>query len=417
VAEPLEVPRLRPVETFPAEVRGEQVLCLRDPEGVTDAVLSVHRSLLPILALLDGTRSLVEVQAEIMRQHGELVLRSQLEAMVEVLDQHFFLEGARLDLERARQRQAFRDGASRPAMHAGRAYPGEPEQLAASLAAHLEGPEGPGAIGPRHGGVLRGLIAPHIDFTRGGPAYAWGYRALAEAAAADCFVVLGTAHGGLDGHRFAVTTKPYETPFGALEVDREVLEAFAARAPGDLHAAEWAHRSEHSIEFQAVWLRYLHRERRHGPTMVPVLASFVHEYLAQGRDPREAPEVTGVLDALRDAMAAVPRRYCVIAGADLAHVGPRFGDRWAAGPEERARVAADDRALLDALTGGDAGTFFAEARRQRDRNRVCGLSPIYALRWLVPDDAGRLLRYGQWPDPEGTVTFASVAFGAEATPP
>ena len=70
-----EGPRLRPVEAFPAEVEEREVVCLRDPSGVTDAVLSVPRSLAPILALFDG-RSLVDVQAQIMRQSGELVLRS-----------------------------------------------------------------------------------------------------------------------------------------------------------------------------------------------------------------------------------------------------------------------------------------------------------------------------------------------------
>jgi hypothetical protein len=52
--------------------------------------------------------------------------------------------------------------------------------------------------------------------------------------------------------------------------------------------------------------------------------------------------------------------------------------------------------------------------QQGDRNRICGLSPIYALLRLLPGGAGRLLHYGQWPDPEGTVTFASVSFEEEA---
>jgi MEMO1 family protein len=102
----------------------------------------------------------------------------------------------------------------------------------------------------------------------------------------------------------------------------------------------------------------------------------------------------------------------VIAGADLAHVGPRFGDPWPVGPAERARVEADDRALLAPVAAGDAGAFFAEAARQGDRNRICGLSPIYALLSLLPAGGGRLLRYGQWPDPGGTVSYASMAFEA-----
>jgi AmmeMemoRadiSam system protein B len=356
----------------------------------------VPRTLAPILALFDGVRSLVDVQAEIMRQCGELVLRSQLESMVEILDQHLFLEGPRADAERARQRAAFLDAPTRLPFHAGRAYDDEPGALAAALDDY-------------------GLVAPHIDFHRGGPAYAWAYRALAEAPAADCFVLLGTAHAGLDGHAFAATAKAFETPFGPLEIDREVLDAVARRAPPELFAAELAHRSEHSIEFPAVWLQYLHRRRGGGaPRIVPLLASFAHECLVRRKSPALEREVEAVLDAVRDAMAAVPRRYCIVASADLAHVGPRFGDERPIGQAEAARVQADDHALLEPVVLNDAEAFFAEATRQQDRNRICGLSPVYALLRLLPPGPGRLLSYGQWPDPEGMVTFASVSFAAEA---
>jgi hypothetical protein len=39
---------------------------------------------------------------------------------------------------------------------------------------------------------------------------------------------------------------------------------------------------------------------------------------------------------------------------------------------------------------------------------VCGLSPIYALLRTLGATRGELKRYAQWPDPQGTVTFASV---------
>ena len=417
MAEWLETPQLRPVEAFPVRVEDQDVICLRDPSGVTDAVLTVPRGLAPILALFDGARSLVDVQAEIMRQSGELVLRSQLESMVEVLDRHFFLEGPRVDAERARQRAAFLGAPTRPAFLAGRSYPADPEALASLLTQDVAPPEGPGPIGPRRGVVARGLVAPHIDFSRAGPAYAWAYHAMAEARAADCFVVLGTAHAGLDGHAFAATGKAFETPFGPLEVDLDVLDAIGRRAREDLFDAELAHRSEHSIEFQAVWLQYLRQRVGRGDCrIVPLLTSFAHECLMRGQSPACQPEIERVLDALRDTMSAVPRRYCIVAGADLAHVGSRFGDAWRVGPTELARVQAEDRALLDQVGRGDAEGFFAEAMRQKDQNRICGLSPIYGLLRLQPGGEGRLLHYGQWPDPDGTVTFASVSFEDEASP-
>jgi hypothetical protein len=413
VADRPESPQLRAVEAFPARVEDREVICLRDPSGLTDAVLTVPRSLAPILALFDGSRSFVDVQAEIMRQCGELVLRSQLESMVDILDEHLFLEGPRVEGERARQRAEFLGAPTRRAFLAGRSYDDEPDALAAALEADFEPPAGPGPIGSPGDGAVTALVAPHIDFNRGGPAYAWAYRAFAESARdADCVIVLGTAHAGLDGHAF-------DTPFGPLEVDREVLDAIGRRAPGDLFAAELAHRGEHSVEFQAVWLQYLRRRRGGGEQrIVPILASFAHECLARGASPEGVREVESVLDSVRSAMATVPRRYCVVAGADLAHVGPRFGDPWRVGRAELARVETDDRALLRPVVEADAEGFFAEAFRQQDRNRICGLSPIYALLRLLPrgpNGHGRLLHYGQWPDPEGTVTFTSVSFEETAS--
>jgi AmmeMemoRadiSam system protein B len=405
------------VEAFPARVEDREVICLRDPSGVTESVLTVPRALAPVLALFDGSRSYVDVQSEIMRQSGELVLRSHLESMIEVLDQNFFIEGPRFEAERARQRMAFLGSPTRPAFLAGRSYPAEPEALGEALDGYFEAPGGPGPIGPARGVRSRGLVAPHIDFNRGGPAYAWAYRALAEAQDADCFIVLGTAHAGLDGDAFAATTKGFETPFGVLEVDHEVLDAVVRRVPDDLFSAELAHRNEHSVEFQAVWLQYLGQRTGGGERrIVPLLTSFAHECLMRGQSPAGQPEIERILDALRDAVATVPRRYCIVAGADLAHVGPRFGDEWRVGRAELTRVEAEDRALLDHVARGDAEGFFSEALRQQDQNRICGLSPIYGLLRLQVEGTGRLLRYGQWPDPDGTVTFASVAFEDEAPP-
>ncbi|HEV8310181.1 MAG TPA: AmmeMemoRadiSam system protein B [Methylomirabilota bacterium] len=403
-----ETPRLRPVEAFPAVVDGQETICLRDPSGLTEAVLSVARPVVQILALLDGSRSLLDVQADIMRRHGELVPRAELEALVETLDRHLFLDSGRADAERIRLADGFRQHPVRRATHAGRAYAGESAALAAQLDSFFVHPEGPGPVGPRRRPVLRGLIAPHIDFHRGGPAYAWAYKAVAEASDADCFIIFGTAHAGLDGHPFAVTSKAYDTPLGPAAVDDEVLAALVRRAPGDLFAAELAHRVEHSIEFQAVCLRHLVRDRE--IRIVPILASFVHECLAEGRDPATAPAIAGVLDAVRDVLDTVPRRYCLVAGADLAHVGPRFGDPAPVSRAQLARIEAEDRGLLSLVASGDPGGFMSAVRVGGDQRRICGLSPIYAVLQTLPAGRGRLLRYAQWPDPYGTVTFASLAF-------
>ena len=67
--------------------------------------------------------------------------------------------------------------------------------------------------------------------------------------------------------------------------------------------------------------------------------------------------------------------------------------------------------MLEAVEAGDAAAFFEAVARDDDRRRICGLSPIYALLCALGGGRGTLRRYGQWPDPQGVVSFASVVFG------
>jgi AmmeMemoRadiSam system protein B len=160
-----------------------------------------------------------------------------------------------------------------------------------------------------------------------------------------------------------------------------------------------------------VFLRYLFAGRREF-TIVPILASFLHECLALGKDPEADPTAARFFEALRETMATSRRKVCLVAGADLAHVGPRFGDPEPVSPAQLRVVDSEDRAMLESVTALDPRGFFESVAREGDRRRICGLSPIYTLLRTVDADRGALLKYAQWPDPQGTVTFASAAFSA-----
>jgi len=256
--------------------------------------------------------------------------------------------------------------------------------------------------------VVRGVVAPHIDYHRGGPAYAWAYRELAERSDADLFVIFGTCHAGME-HPFALTRKAYASPLGDAPVDRDFVESLAGRARQDCFGSELAHRIEHSIELQAVFLRYLFAGRR-DIHIVPVLTSFAHEALHRGKRPDDDLRVPRFLDALADTIAASGRRVALIAGADLAHVGPRFGDPEPVGAPELARIEREDTVMLESVAAGDPDEFFESVASDGDRRRICGYSPIYALLRSLGATTGSVKRYGQWPDPNGVVSFASVVF-------
>jgi MEMO1 family protein len=404
-------PKLRPVEAFPVEHEGRRFVGLRDPAGWTASVLLLPVEALEVVRRFDGRRSIVDIQAELSRAAGEIVFRDTIDRVVELLDEHGFLDSDGFaERKRALERE-FQDAPARAAAHAGGAYPGEAEALRAAIEAFFQPPAGPGPVAPAGGSggpALKAVIAPHIDFHRGGPAYAWAYRDVAERCPADIFVVFGTSHAGMPD-RFALTRKDYDTPLGPARVDQDFVEAVAARAPVDVFASEFAHRSEHSIEFQAVFLRYLFEDARPF-TIVPVLASFAQEAMLRGSAPEDDTAVRGVLDAILETAEASRRRVAFVAGADLAHVGPRFGDPRPLTAADMARVAAEDRVMLRAVEDGDGKAFFASVAADGDRRRICGLSPIWSLLYAVDGQRGALRHYGQTPDPSCVVTFASVVF-------
>lgn len=401
-------PKLRPVEAFPIEADGRKVIGLSDPAGFTDSVLLLPLPLLDIVSLFDGEHTILDIQATYVRRHGELLFRERVAEIIGMLDEHGFLDSPRFAERRRQTEEEFQRRPTRPAIHAGKAYAGDAEALTAEIDGFFAPPAGPGSPGVASSPSLEAIIAPHIDFHRGGPVYAWAYREVAEKCAADLFVILGSCHAGM-ADPFAVTLKDYDTPLGPAPVDREFADALALRWGGELLGSELAHRGEHSIEFQAVFLRYLLKGRREF-TIVPILCSFLQESLLRGGEPEADPRIPRFFDALGETIAGSRRTVCLVAGADLAHVGPRFGDAEPVTPMVLRQVESADRAMLDAVTAGDARGFYESVAKDGDSRRICGLSPIYALLRCLGPSTGRLLRYAQWPDPQGTVTFASLSF-------
>jgi len=402
-------PRLRSLEAFPVQQDGERLIGLRDPAGFTDQVILLPIPALDIVSLFDGLRTVAEIHQVISARHGAAVPGpEEIARFAERLDEAGFLDSPGFLARRRQMEDAWLASPTRPAAHAGGAYEGTPDALKSQIDGFFVHQEGPGLPAPRHGPRnLRGLMAPHIDFHRGGPTYAWAYRALLERSDADLFVILGTCHAGMPDP-FAATLKPFATPLGDVPADRDFFEALQRRFGHDLLASETAHRREHSIEFQTVMLRRVLGDRAF--TALPILASFLHEVVWTGGEAEADPRVPRFLDALGETIAASSRRVCLVAGVDLAHVGPRFGD---AEPNTAAfldQVGQEDRKMLAPVMAGEPAAFFASVAADGDSRRICGLSPIYAFLRALPGSQGELLRYTQWPDPEGAVTYCAAAF-------
>jgi hypothetical protein len=365
----------------------------------------------PILSLFDGQNSLLDIQAAYVRRFGTLLFREQLVEVIRSLDEHYLLESPRFAAHRMAVEEGFRRARTRAASLAGKSYPADGDTLRRQLDSYFSAAEGPGTTAPTPSASrLAGVVLPHIDFARGGPCYAWGYREIEGGPPPDRWVILGTVHAPIT-RAFALTRKDFETPLGAVETDQEVLDRLLAAVGESCLEDEPAHRGEHSIEFQAVFLRH-RMSRQGGIRIVPILCGSLQRFVEERRSPAQDSEIEGFVAGLRDTLAAVGGRSLILASADLAHVGPRFGDPRAMTPGQLREVGEADREMLAAVEAGDAEAFFQAVSRDGDRRRICGLPPIYMMLRVLGGARGRLLRYSQWPDPQGAVTFAAVGLYA-----
>ena len=407
-------PQMRNLDIFPAEVSGEKVVCLRDPLNLSGKILFIPFPTFFIISLFDGLHSIVDIQAEFMRRFGELLYQEKIRDLIEQLDEYLLLEGERFRSAEEKIIGEFRKSPCRPLTLAGESYEEDGEKLRKRIGFFFCDPEGPGLPAP--GGKppqnLAGVIAPHIDYRRGGTCYAFAHRAILESSPADLFIILGTAHSAMK-QPFALTRKHFQTPWGQVETDADFLSAVEAGCGSDLYQDEFAHRMEHSIELQLVFLRALCPGKA-SFQIVPILCGSFQEAILNGTSPMSLPGVAPFIATLKTAAAQTGKKVCFLASADLAHVGLRFGDREPPNRLSLRSLAEEDRLLLGYAERSDAEGFFTLLAREKDRRKVCGLSPIYTLLRLLEGVPGRLLKYGQSVDSntQSVVTFASLAFYA-----
>lgn len=410
----LERPSLRPgLEAIPVELEEApgRVFLLRDPFRLAESP-ALPPAGLAVAALLDGRRTLSEVAEELEARHGLRPSLEQLRALVRQLDEALLLEGPRLE----EQLDAFQAASRREPACLG-SYPGDPAELRAFLAAQWTREGGPGAppSPPREPAPLRGLISPHIDPHRGGHAYAWAWRAVAESAPAELYVIFGTSHTGTRSLRdprgpaplFALTRKSFLTPLGEVTTEvaavERLLDAYEGR--DDLLAGEFHHRGEHSIEFQTLYLRALLGERAR---ILPILCA--------GFGPDEGPRDPRFLafhQALRSALAPLdPARVCFVAAVDLAHKGEDFGEEPCGEARLAALAQADRETLRLALEDRRPAALHDDIARGGDPRNICGHAPLVSLLEALRGEPlrGELLCYDAWHDGVSAVSFASAVY-------
>lgn len=414
-------PRIRPIEAFPVQQDGKILIYLKDPLNLATPI-GISPVGYFLLAHLDGRHAFVDIQAAYNQRFGALLMSDDLKGFVDMLDQHYYLESERFQKYREAVMSEFRRLPTRAPAHVGGGYRSEPVALTAQLDSYFLAPKGPGLPSAANGAEVpkapKAIVAPHIDFHRGGPAYAWAFKPLAESAGADLYIILGTSHCG-GQTPYILTRKDFETPLGLVETDGEFVSRLQAKCAEDCFTDEYLHRGEHSIEFQVLFLKYVAQKRAaltgqpEKPfKIVPILVSSFHAMMMSQTLPEQTAAVGTFLRTLRELADGDSRQICFVAGVDLAHVGRQFGDTEPVTDEFLKWVEAEDHQLVDRLAALDAPGFFNEIAKDQDKRKICGFSPLYSLIHLLDGARGNHLHYGQAFTAEtgSAVTFTSLIF-------
>ncbi len=407
-------PKLRALDHQWIEHDGQPAMLLQDRLGIGPRGVVVPRLLVPMLALCDGTRSPSQIQTALGLEWGLSLPMATVEGVLSHLDEALLLENARF-AERYRQAlESYRTAPSRPAILAGSSYPSDPRELARLLDSYLAeaAPQRNGRRALSH--EPRGLICPHIDYDRGGPVYAQVWESAREALrAADTFIVLGTDHAGEPG-ALTLTRQSFQTPLGILATDRAAVDAVAdTMGPRAAFASELNHRVEHSLELALVWLRHLTGDRP--IRILPVLCGSFHPFTQGNGRPSDVTSWRAAADALRE--LAQRDRTMVIAAADLAHMGPAFGDPQPMELAERASLYRADQESLSTVCRGDEEGFLDMLAEERDRRKVCGLPPIYLALSILGEVVGEVVDYAICPAPgDSAVSIAGVLLTNPSNP-
>ena len=185
---------------------GTQVVCLADPLRLHPQQMVVPAQALALLAHFQGARTVDEIAEQFQ------IPPDRLEQLVMALEVHCLLWGPTFsEMEAAKKKEIDVEGR----LPKGAAYMlgDDGDELQKQLAQWLSEAEDPEFDTPP-----RGLVVPHLDYHRGWPLYAAGYRAWSDTEKPDRVIVLGTNHHGI-GDGVVGTQWIWETPLGMTTAD------------------------------------------------------------------------------------------------------------------------------------------------------------------------------------------------------
>lgn len=392
------------LEFFPYQQGNKKFILIKDHLGLVGEGKAVPLTLFQFMSLLDGSSDIRDLQMKLIRQSGGLLVDiDQVKRIIHELDCSYLLESERFYNARDKIINEFVSKDIRPCSHCGLAYPIDPLSLKKRLDEILNLNSKTTAI-EKHAVAL---IAPHIDMSVGEQVYASAYSSIKHQRPSRV-IILGVGHYLTDG-LFSVTSKDFETPLGIVKTDKEAVGILNDAGGSVFSKNDFVHKSEHSIEFQIIFLQHLMPQNSF--KIIPILCGGVQSHLSGYTRKAYLDKVGGFLKALRDIRDQDEHQTLVVVGIDLSHIGPKFGHQTPATYIE-SRSKAHDQRILESVTRLDADGLWEESGRIKDQFNLCGFSALACMMEILPPCKGQIIDYKIWHESptNSAVSFAAAIF-------
>ena len=394
----------RDLEFLPLQSGGQPVILIRDHLGLVQEGKMVSPHLYQLMVSLDGNNTVRDLQMKMMRMKGGVLVSSdEVNKWLAELDASFLLDSERFKSAKEQITAEFAAQKTRPCSHCGRSYPQDPSELKNMLDEILT--RRPRISQPE--GRIKALVSPHIDPKVGADVYARAYQALGDHSPQHV-VILGTGHQLTDG-LVCVTEKDFVTPLGTAKNEISMTQQLR-EAAGEAHTADdFAHRSEHSIEFQVIFLQHLLSEKPF--TIIPVLCGSLQANLAEYTRRAYLKKAKLFLEKIAQIVSDPEDETIVVAGVDFSHIGLKFGHDRAADYLAR-QSEVHDKNLLNHLSRLDVESFWQESIAVDDRFNVCGFHAMACLLEILHECQGKVLGYQLYHEAatQSAVSFAAAIF-------
>jgi AmmeMemoRadiSam system protein B len=383
-------------------------LFIRDPYRYSDAMLIIPPPLIECLRCFDGRQTDLDLRSLLVRITGDLQVGELEQHLIETFSSAGFLDDETFAQMKAGREREFAAAPKREPAHAGGAYPLEIDALRQKMSRYMDGAAGALPSRDRQG-ALCGVAAPHVSPEGGWQSYRAAYRALGPELKDRTFVILATSHYGTP-ERFGLTRKPFVTPLGETATDTALVDWLEAHGGPAVLMEDYCHSFEHTVELQVIFLQHIY-----GPDIriLPILCGQYAHSIYRGGAPEADDGVRRFLESLGEMAVREAHRLFWILGIDMAHMGARYQDDFAAYADRgmMVEVAERDRQRIARVVESDSGGFWSLVQENHDDLKWCGSAPLYTFLKALPEARGELLRYEQWNiDPRSVVSFAGIAF-------